>query len=96
MVVDTYIVCLVCVYGTFFKLGGVTGCRMGPIMGLEILVLYELHILSCNKEKWADGIAMSVYTPLPPQTPQPYSYQLTGPHKYGMSISLAHSLYLNQ
>jgi hypothetical protein len=81
MLVDTYIVCVcvcVCVYGTFFKLGDVTGCRMGPSMGLEISVLYELHLLSCNKEKQANGIVMSVYSPpTPPTAPQSYSYQLT-------------------
>jgi hypothetical protein len=83
--VSWYVNCLSCfVYvcvracvRDFFKLGDVTGWRLGPIMGLEILVLYELHLLSCNQEKQANGI-MSVYTPATPQT---YSYQLTGFHK---------------
>lgn len=64
MLVGTYIVLCMCVRD-FFKLGDVTGCRMVPVMGLGISVLYELHLLSCNKEKQVNGIVMSVYSPTP-------------------------------
>jgi hypothetical protein len=51
--------------GRFLKLGCVTGCRIDPIMGLEISVLYELHLLPYNEEKQANGIVMSVYSRTP-------------------------------